>query len=382
MAIIKCPECGHEVSDAAERCPNCGVAIAGNIKVCPDCGRVVLKNATTCPSCGAKFQVPVEGDARARKGNREARASQYSNLDPYAPDGKKKRSNKGIIIGLVVAVVVVGLGVLAYMLISKSQREASEQECYEDVVASSDTALYNQYLEDYPDGKHAAEVKSRLQELVAELNDWNDACVNNTKGGFVAFLNNHKNSPFEQACKEKIDSLDFIDALTANTAEALQRYIGTHPDGKYIEQATQAQNNLDALKVKSDEMWQIKKVCTSFFAALEQKDEQALASTVAAVMDNFLNKQNATHADVVTFANRLSANQQHMVLTVNDDYKVRKVATDTGEFAYEVSFSVDENSTDAEGKENISTYAVSAHINPQMKISSLNMKRLSSGEDE
>lgn len=370
------------MSDAAERCPNCGVAIAGNIKVCPDCGRVVLKNATTCPSCGTKFRVPEDGGAAARGGNREARAAQYGNLDPYAPDGRKKRSNKGIIIGLVVAVVIVGLGVLAYMLVSKSQREMNEQECYEDVVASSDTALYNQYLEEYPDGKHAAEVKSRLQELVAELNDWNDACVNNTKGGFVAFLSNHKNSPFEQACKEKIDSLDFIDALTANTAEALQLYVSNHPDGKYVEQATQAQSNLDALRVKSDEMWQIKKVCTSFFAALEQKDEQTLASTVAAVMDNFLNKQNATHADVVTFANRLSANQQHMVLTVNDDYKVRKTATDTGELAYEVAFSVDENSTDAEGRENISTYAVSAHINPQMKISSLNMKRLSSGEDE
>lgn len=381
MAIIKCPECGHEVSDAAERCPNCGVAIAGNIKVCPDCGRVVLKNATTCPSCGARFQVSEDGEATAPKENREARSSQYSNIDPYAPDGKKKRSNKGIIIGVVVAVVIVGLGALAYILISKSQREMNEQECYEDVIASSDTALYNQYLEDYPDGKHAVEVKSRLQELVAELSDWNDACVNNTKGGFVAFLSNHKNSPFEQACKEKIDSLDFIDALTANTAEALQLYISNHPDGKYVEQATQAQSNLDALKVKSDELWQIKKVCSSFFTALEQKDEPTLASTVAAVMDNFLNKQNATHADVVTFANRLSANQQHMALTVNDDYKVHKVATDTGEFSYDVSFSVDENSTDAEGKENLSTYVVSARINPQMKISSLNMKRVSSGEE-
>lgn len=27
MAIIKCPECNHEVSDQAEKCPHCGVGV-------------------------------------------------------------------------------------------------------------------------------------------------------------------------------------------------------------------------------------------------------------------------------------------------------------------------------------------------------------------
>lgn len=28
MALIKCPECGHDVSDKAESCPNCGYKIS------------------------------------------------------------------------------------------------------------------------------------------------------------------------------------------------------------------------------------------------------------------------------------------------------------------------------------------------------------------
>lgn len=28
MALIKCPECGNEVSDQAEKCPKCGITIA------------------------------------------------------------------------------------------------------------------------------------------------------------------------------------------------------------------------------------------------------------------------------------------------------------------------------------------------------------------
>ena len=35
MALIKCPECGHQVSDKAATCPNCGVAIAGNPDIAP-----------------------------------------------------------------------------------------------------------------------------------------------------------------------------------------------------------------------------------------------------------------------------------------------------------------------------------------------------------
>ena len=28
MALIKCPECGHDVSTLADRCPNCGAPVA------------------------------------------------------------------------------------------------------------------------------------------------------------------------------------------------------------------------------------------------------------------------------------------------------------------------------------------------------------------
>lgn len=40
MALIKCPECGQDVSDKAERCPHCGVNIASMFDIvlcCPYC---------------------------------------------------------------------------------------------------------------------------------------------------------------------------------------------------------------------------------------------------------------------------------------------------------------------------------------------------------
>jgi len=31
MALVECPECGHEVSDKAKMCPNCGVPLGGGM---------------------------------------------------------------------------------------------------------------------------------------------------------------------------------------------------------------------------------------------------------------------------------------------------------------------------------------------------------------
>lgn len=36
MALIKCPECNHDVSDSAETCPNCGYTIKKDEPFCPN----------------------------------------------------------------------------------------------------------------------------------------------------------------------------------------------------------------------------------------------------------------------------------------------------------------------------------------------------------
>ena len=50
MAIIKCRECGKEMSDHAERCTNCGVE--NSIIFCPECDKQLSSKAIMCPSCG------------------------------------------------------------------------------------------------------------------------------------------------------------------------------------------------------------------------------------------------------------------------------------------------------------------------------------------
>ena len=66
MALIKCPECGKEISDKASACPNCGCpasamnatgAISSDaekygIVVCRKCGYSIPSNHKYCDNCG------------------------------------------------------------------------------------------------------------------------------------------------------------------------------------------------------------------------------------------------------------------------------------------------------------------------------------------
>lgn len=48
MALIRCPECGQEISDTVSQCVHCGARVT----VCPECGAVCMGEATICSTCG------------------------------------------------------------------------------------------------------------------------------------------------------------------------------------------------------------------------------------------------------------------------------------------------------------------------------------------
>ena len=64
MSLIKCPECGREISDEAIRCPSCGYPLKAEQKKkeksktvpqmseCPECHNMVDLHYRICPCCG------------------------------------------------------------------------------------------------------------------------------------------------------------------------------------------------------------------------------------------------------------------------------------------------------------------------------------------
>lgn len=63
MALIKCPECGQEISDKAARCIHCGIDLKSTqiqTKICAECGKENSVDATECIYCGCPFEEKEE----------------------------------------------------------------------------------------------------------------------------------------------------------------------------------------------------------------------------------------------------------------------------------------------------------------------------------
>ena len=57
MALIKCTECGAQISDRARKCPSCGCPIEEILKepdkkICVECGNELEEGTEICPKCG------------------------------------------------------------------------------------------------------------------------------------------------------------------------------------------------------------------------------------------------------------------------------------------------------------------------------------------
>lgn len=61
MALVKCPECGREVSDTAANCPNCGAPL-NNKKFCKFCGELIDTDCVVCPKCGKQVETLNNAD--------------------------------------------------------------------------------------------------------------------------------------------------------------------------------------------------------------------------------------------------------------------------------------------------------------------------------
>lgn len=70
MALIKCPECGKEISDMANFCPNCGFPVSERTK--SDSTKTTSKRV--CPKCNSgNIQISIESHEVISKERNEVR---------------------------------------------------------------------------------------------------------------------------------------------------------------------------------------------------------------------------------------------------------------------------------------------------------------------
>lgn len=65
MSLIKCKECGKEISDTASKCIHCGYEL--DIIKCPECGKNTSKKINSCEYCGYLLKENEKSDKSSEK---------------------------------------------------------------------------------------------------------------------------------------------------------------------------------------------------------------------------------------------------------------------------------------------------------------------------
>lgn len=336
MPIIKCPECGHQVSSLATTCPSCGVAIAGNIVKCPQCGGTVLANQEVCPNClhtmprqGGKVVVaPVATTAQrvsagqsdvARSAAPTTRGEQQKPSETVNNEQPPRRNKMGRIclVAFVIALAIVFTGYYFY----SQMQDKNELAAYENAMESTEPAVLQNYLDMYPDApqERRDSISAHLELLKQIDNDWYNALASQSAYALERYVQQHPESVHATEARFKIDSLDWVAAANQNTIEAYKKYMDKHSDGEHVDDAKMNYDKLSNMQVSA-------------------ADIELISGLVRTYLSNSANREIlANHG--VDIANT--------DLTFADDWDVKKQENEqTGAMDYQVAVTVQATSLD------------------------------------
>ena len=391
MAIIKCPECGHQISDKAPVCPSCGVQIAGKVTKCPNCGDVYFSEQDMCPNCHR----PTGHAAVPPATPQSATAQQTVPLTPPVPPTptaagpagekpaeekpKKKGSSTVVLISFVFAIIVCGIFYYFYDSANKNK----ELEAYEYAMQSSDPMVLQSYLDTYKDADeaHRDSIMAHLDMLKQTDQDWTNAMVSGSKEALEAYLEKYPNSPHKQEAWNKIDSIDWQVALKANSADGYQAYLDAHADGSHIEEAENAMKKIKSSEVQPEESQMISGLFRQFFQSINSRNEDGLTATCEDILSSLLGKQSATKADVATFMRKLyKEDVTSMTWALNNDYQVKKREVSDLEYEFQVQFTARQSVSKIDGSNTENHYKINATVSPDGKVSAFNMTKVTTEE--
>ena len=416
--MIKCPECGRQISDKAPYCPNCGVAIAGKVIKCPQCGEVYFKDQEMCPNCHhlTRLSGTVGNTADAQPAPQPAPAPQPeaapaqpaythqqsftreqtarpqaapqqptstgnskkggSTPPPVPPKNNKKKGHGPLIAAIILAVVLCGVCWYFY----SNAKTSKEEEAYEYAMKSNDPLVLQTYLDNYKDApeEHIDSIEAHLNALKQLDNDWNNAVVSGSKQALLDYLSKHPDSEHKAEAEHKIDSIDWAFAANANTMDEIQAYLDEHPNGEHVDEANAAIQKLKTKTVQPDEKVMVTAALRHFFQAVNANDEASLQASVEPVMSNFLGKAQATKADVAVFLQKIYKDDiTGMTWRLGNDAKInkREVGQDEYEYTVNISATQDIQRTDPT-KEHHCTFKINAKISPDGLVSAMAMTKI------
>ena len=377
MAIIKCPECGHQISDKAPTCPNCGVEIADKVTRCPECGEIYFNDELVCPNCHrpSNRQAETEPKPEVAEQDNTPKPQPTPAMSPVKPAKKKNNGWIALLISFIIALIV--CGVCFYMY--KNAQDNKEMQEYEFAIKSEDPLVLQSYLDTYKDApqEHIEAINRHFQEIKQRDLDWHNAFISNSKSILQDYLKKYPNSTHRAEAAQKIDSLDWAQASSLNTLEAYNAYINEHPNGDHFDEAEAGIKKLQTQILTDEERNMITQLFRRFFISINERDEATLTSSVAEGL-TLLDKEQASKNDVVEMMNKMyKEDVSKIIWRINKDYDISKREIGDGQYEYAVTFTAnkEEQKANSEQKTN-SLYRIHSRVNPEGRISELQLAKV------
>ena len=160
MAMIKCPECGKDISNQSDKCIYCGFPIRNeNMIVCSNCGVLNQAGSTFCSSCGNPLAKGITAPSTT-KAHKSANKKKHS----------KKRHSKAPLFMSIFFLLLILIAVIVFRWAIQSGRlevvikDPDTNESYQLISSSS---LFNVALTipaEYVEGTTQKELNKQANE--------------------------------------------------------------------------------------------------------------------------------------------------------------------------------------------------------------------------
>ena len=340
--IIKCPECGHQVSDKAPICPSCGVEIAGHLIKCSYCGEIYLKEDAVCPNCHHSASTdnsvneddvktePVKDDSQNNGDYSEVETSsvelvvsaesieeeprldgtptqdtltiespssdaEVSTDDMIVKPESKNNNHTPLFVSLLIALVICAVLLFFY----KRGNDNHEAEEYKIALKSNNRQVMEQYLEDYPNAPliHINSIRDLLKQTQQNNDEWGRVIQQNTIASYKTYLDAHPNTPYKNEILKRVEELYWNEVVNQNTEAAYLGYREKYPKGIHVKEADEKLKiMLDNTSTPSEEKVAVSAV-RQFLQGLNSKSTSKIEGVTASSF-NFLGAGGATIADV------------------------------------------------------------------------------------
>lgn len=206
-------------------------------------------------------------------------------------EGEKMNYKKAILI--VVSILITGC--------------ASQKSMYYKATDTNTIEAYQKFLEKYPDGEYAANIKSKIEKLEYQM-----VIESNSIDSLQNFLTKYPSSSYREEIQQKIEKLEFDEAKTINTIQGLQDFLKKYPKTKFKNEA-----NKSIIKLEFEEVEKIstvesyKKFSQKYpNSEFSQKSEQGIKdiefieakqqNTIVAFINFFTKYNDSSYLDKIT----------------------------------------------------------------------------------